>query len=319
MNKKLVFVPLAYKINYSMSANMPLSNDEGITVYLKNALVLLLSVKRNNPNVDIAVLVNFIVPHNVLKIFRDNNVQVITVPFDEYQMPADFKWSLAFYKICALKYAVNNLNYEYFLELDSDEICINPFEDLWKELDNKILMYVSNFRTGHSTRLLYSEIYNNIYRKDEEIIINKAGGGFIAGRKNNLAHFMMECDKVYKFIQKNISDISTNIGDEIYTSIYYERYPEKVGHAGAYVDVYWTGNFYYVSTNYQFDPVSIIHLPDEKQRGLLWIYRYFEKKQTLPPNKKLFTMLSFPKAHCSFSISRLWERVKTKYYNQVKF
>lgn len=65
------------------------------------------------------------------QLFKNNNINIYKIDFEDYEMPADFTWSLAFFKIASLKYAVQNLHYEYFLQLDSDEICISQFDDMW--------------------------------------------------------------------------------------------------------------------------------------------------------------------------------------------
>lgn len=313
MSKKLVFVPLAYKQNYSMSANMEISNDRGIDIYLKNALVLLISVKKHNANVETALVTNFVVSSEFKSLFKKNDILIFETAFDNFNMPPEFKWSLAFFKIKAIEYVVKELDYDYYLELDSDEICINSFDDMWYELNDKVLMYVSRFRFNHVTRKLYSDVYFDIYKSlDYKDRILKTGGGFIAGNKNNILHFIAECNYVYSYLKKNIDKVDKNIGDEIYTSIYYAKFSDKVKDASSYVDVYWTSDFYYVSTNYKFDAVSLLHLPDEKQRGLIYIYDYFLRKGTLPSESLMFKYLSFPNSKKPFSIIRVWLRIKRK-------
>ncbi|WP_303195083.1 hypothetical protein [Thomasclavelia spiroformis] len=313
MSNKLVFVPLAYKQNYSMSANMKVDNDTGIVVYLKNALVSLISVKKYNTGVQVALVTNFTVPNKFRNIFEKNDILIFEITFDNFIMPPEFKWSLAFFKISALEYVVKELNYDYYLELDSDEICINSFDDMWYELNDKLLMYVSRFRFNHSTRKLYSDIYCNVYKLIAfQGRISKTGGGFIAGNKNSILHFIDECNYVYSYLKENVDKLDKNIGDELYTSIYYAKFSDRVKDASPYVDVYWTSDFYYVSTNYKFDAVSLLHLPDEKQRGLLYIYDYFMKNGTFPSENLMFKYLSFPNSKRPFSIIRFWLRIKRK-------
>lgn len=312
MNKKLVFVPIAYKNNYSMSANMQESNENGVEIYLKNSYVLLHTVKKYNKNVDVAIVVNFDVPREFMRIFQAAKIDCIKIEFDEYLMPADFKWSLAFFKMTALKYVVEKTDYDAFLELDSDEICISDFSDMWSELERKILMYYSAFRINHPTRILYSELYRKIYNKTEDEVIPKTGGGFIAGNKKNLEHFIKISDEIYSYMQKNIGQIDKNVGDELYSSIYCGLFPERVQDARSYIAVYWTGSFYYVSTNYKYDAVSIIHLPDEKRDGLLFLYDYLIKRGRLPNLKRVFKILSFPKTRKSFCGERIIWKMRRK-------
>lgn len=319
MGKKLVFIPLAYKSNYLMSANINVDNEKGIEIYLKNALVLLISIQKNNSDIDTAIITNFKIPKQFDEIYKKNNIFIFNTPFNNYMMPSDFKWSLAFFKIKAIEFAVNELNYDYYLELDSDEICINTFEDMWLELDNKLLMYVSDFRYNHPTRSLYSDLYSKIYKyylNNNKIV--KAGGGFIAGNKKQLSLFVDECNIVYSYLNNNIKNVDKNIGDELYSSIYYAKYPERVGNASPYIDVYWTGSFYYVSTNYKFDAVALVHLPDEKLFGLLYLYEYYMKKGNLPSENIIFKLLSFPKLEKPLSFARMLCKIKMKIRNKIR-
>lgn len=313
MSKKLIFVPLAYKKNYSMSANINLNNEKGIEIYLKNALVLLVSIQKYNSDVQTAVVTNFEIPDSFKEIYKKNNILMCKTSFEDYTMPSNFKWSLAFFKIRALEYVITELDYDYYLELDSDEICIGSIEDMWMELEDKILMFVSKFRYKHPTRCLYSDIYNKIYGNGlENRKIVKTGGGFIAGSKKQISLFIDECKFIYLYLKDNIEILDKSIGDELYSSIYYAKYPDRVGDASPYVDVYWTGNFYYVSTNYLFDAISLVHLPDEKQRGLIYLYEYFMKEGKLPTEKTVFDFLSFPQCKKPFSFIRVCEKIKMK-------
>ena len=160
MKKKLVFIPVSHKENYFMSANLSLDNTQGCEIYLQNTIVALKSVIDHNPNVDVALITNFSLTDFYQKTLKKYNILHFECPFDDYMMPPQFTWSLAFYKINTIKYVIEHLNYDYYLQLESDELCINSLEDMWNELDFKLLTFFNPFRFDHPNRLVYSKLYN---------------------------------------------------------------------------------------------------------------------------------------------------------------
>ena len=199
--KKLVFIPISHKNNYSMSANLSCDNNKGFEIYLQNAIVSLKSVKDTNPDVDIALITNFSPSDFYKNLFMKHNILHYECPFIDFTMPAHYTWSLAFYKIATIKYVIENLDYDYYLQLESDELCINPFEDMWHELEHKILTVFSPFRYDHPNRKVYSKLFNAYCNSSDECMIEKTGAGFIAGNKSSLHHFVEVCQNIYKYIQ----------------------------------------------------------------------------------------------------------------------
>ncbi len=309
---KLVFIPLAHKEHFLMAKNVVSNSDVAVNLYIKNAFVSLMSVKNHNKDVDVALVTNINIPDDLSALFIENSILIISAPFDSFCMPPDNRWSLTFYKICALKYIIEHLDYEYVLELECDMYCFSPFSDLWQDMEDKVFMLENNFRYNHPNRILYSEIYHKCYNDNSSHIISKAGCGFIGGKRHSLFKFIEECSAIYNYLQNNISQISKEAGDELYTSLYFSKYPERVRNAGAYVDVYWTGNFYYTSTNYIYDAVSIVHLPDEKNLGMIMVFDYFIKHRRLPSNKVLYSIFCFPKPKPGFSFRKFGFRLKRK-------
>ncbi len=319
MSNNLIYVPISHEENYKMSANITCNNKKGVEIYLKNAFIALKSVQRYNNDVDLAIVINFELSSFYKDLFENNNISIYRINFDDYKMPPDFTWSLAFFKITALKYIVNNTDYEYTLQLESDEICISNFDDMWRELDYKILMIYSPFRIDHANRLKYSKLFHDFYNcSNENQIICKTGAGFIAGKKSSLLHFVEVCDQIYKHIKENIHIVEKTVGDELYTSLYCALHPERVGDASPYATVYWTGDFYYVSTNYKYDPVSIIHLPAEKIKGFITLFNYYLKNKKLPDNKIIFRIMNFPKKPKLFFIKNVLSKVKVQLLKILK-
>ena len=66
---------------------------------------------------------------------------------------------------------------------------------------------------------------------------------------------------------------------------------EKVRNAGAYVYRFWTRRFHLMSTNYQYNSVIVLHVPQEKDYGMKKIFDNYVAKGTLPSRKKVWRLL----------------------------
>ncbi len=298
-----------------MSAQIKGDNKRGVEIYLKNAFVLLKSVQKFNTDVDVALVVNFHLSDFFKDLFSSNNIAVYQIEFQDYLMPPDFTWSLAFFKIAALKWINSNTDYRYCLQLESDEVCISNFDDMWQELDHSLLTVFSPFRKEHPVRQKYTRAFQLIHKDYRGDVIGKTGAGFIAGSKENLTKFVEVCDEIYDGLKGNLDKVDKNIGDELYTSLYCSLHPECVKPANPYIDIYWTGNFYFVSTNYCFDAVSIIHLPGEKNAGLIVLYNYYLRKGRLPSNEYIFKLMGLPKTKAPFSLRKTLFKFSNKLKN----
>ena len=291
-----------------MSANLSCNNNRGCEIYLQNAVVALKSVIDCNPNVDAALVTNFPLESFYKELLAKYGIIHYECPYVDYTMPPHFTWSLAFYKIATIKYVAEFLNYDYYLQLESDELCIHSFEDMWRELDHKLITVFSPFRYDHPNRTTYSKLYNTYFNSSNETVIEKTGAGFVAGSKKSFQHFSETCDNIYEHLQAHIDELDTNLGDELYTSLYCAMYPEKVARANAYAAVYWTNKFYFVSTNYFYDAVSVIHLPAEKNSGMLRMYQYLIKHERLPKLAKVYKIMNFPSKKPHFYIGNMLYR-----------
>lgn len=104
-------------------------------------------------------------------------------------------------------------------------------------------------------------------------IVTHYGGEFFAANKEDAQVFSFDCLKIYqKMIERNFV---TTHGDEFILSIAAFNMANKVKNAGAYVHRFWTGSLRVISTNYKYDPVTVLHVPAEKQDGMVRLYRYY--------------------------------------------
>lgn len=290
----LIFNAFAFKEDYLNSPQIGGKvSDKTIDIYMKNAYVSLFSAKEKNPQDEVALLTNCELPSKYKDLFMREKIKIIKIEFNDFVMPKIFVWSLAFFKLCALKYIVNNTNYEKILLLDPDTITVHSYKELWMEADHGLLLYNLNHSYEHKDRKIIAQDYQHLYHNDKNLV--HYGGEFIGGMNKVLKNFIEECDKVYKIIKENNFDISKNAGDETIQSIA-AFFLNNVIEAGAYIYRYWTGSFYLVSTNYKNNPVAVWHLPSEKTEGIIRIYNYLQRRGMLPSKEKMARIFGFPRA-----------------------
>lgn len=286
------------------------SDKNKMDIYLKNIAVSLVSAKLHNKKDDVALITNIDIPSNFRNILEENGIMIIIVPFETFVFPVRFRWSMAFYKLCALKFIVNNLEYDNYLLIDTDTITINSFFDIWKESQAGILLYDLHHNYSHNTRAVLRKDYFHLFKKKHDI--NHFGGEFICGNKIDLKEFINECLSLYNSVKSQNFPVDISWGDEHLISIC-SITSSNIISGNSYIARYWTGKFYYVSTNYIFDAVSILHIPNEKNHGLIRIYDFYIKKGRIPNIKNIAFLLGLPQARRPFNISTF-----NYYFNTMK-
>lgn len=74
---------------------------------------------------------------------KRENVGIVTIPYDEFWFPAEYTWSLAFYKLCVLKHLCAE-GFEKLIYLDTDVYIQGDLESIRREVEQKILLYDIN-------------------------------------------------------------------------------------------------------------------------------------------------------------------------------
>jgi len=304
----LIFNAFAFKEDYLTSPQIGgMVTDKTINIYMKNIYVSLCSAKWENPQDDVALITNYEVPSKYKDLFMGKNIQIIKIEFNDFIMPKTFEWALAFFKLCALKYIVNNSNYDKVLLLDAETITVRGYKELWLEAGHGLLLYNIKHSYEHKDRKIIVDDYQRLYQNDRNLV--HYGGELIGGTNTVLKKFIGECDKVYKVIKENDFDISKYAGDETIISIAAISM-DNVIEAGAYIYRFWTGRFYLVSTNFIHNPVSIWHIPSEKSGGIIRIFNKFQNGA--PSINKMARILGFPKSQRPFSLSHLINQIIKK-------
>lgn len=280
----------------SMQLNKKKCDEEKRRLYMKNIVVSLISAKKQNPEDAVVLFTNTQPEEQYVKLLRENGVEIRELDFDAYNMPKQFAWALAFYKLKVLDYLAKDTDYEKILLLDTDTYTALPYTDLWNEVDYGLMLCPVNHTFSHEERDKIRMDYRKLYPGEEKNLIHY-GGELICARRQELRKFMDCCEEVYRRIVASNYDVAENIGDETILAIAALHYKEAhpVLESGAYLFRYWTEKrFYLASTNWNYNGVCIWHVPSEKDRGMLLLFRYFQKHGEFPGRKKAATMLALP-------------------------
>ena len=281
----IVFCAYAHKENFQTGHNVQGKDTQD--VYLKNSFVALNSCKHFNKEVEVALITNLRLSEYWTKLFKENDIKIFRVPYDSFVFEKDYGWSLAFYKLCALK-AVLKMEYDNIVLIDTDTYTQREFVDIWKECEHNILLY-------DISRGLYNGDYK-VFCDEAQRFLNNAeyltrwGGEFIAGSKEKLNNFLNKCEQIYfEMLEQKFITIN---GDEFIESIAAWYMKEEIKNASAYIFRYWTAyRWHYVCSNYRSNPVCVLHCPREKDHGLVKIYNYMIKYKRIPSAKKVYRLL----------------------------
>lgn len=299
----IILTSYAYDEKLQTSAN--LAKEKSMDIYLKNSYVCLKSAKLNNPQDSIVFVTNVDIPEFYNKIFKQAGIEIITIQFNSFLMPENVKWGLAYFKLCALKYCSQYLEFENIALVDNDSLIINNFNDIWEEAKNNILLY----NVFH----WYSNKNEDIFRKEMSEILSAKnvvhmGGEFICTNKRMLSDFLYECEKVWGIMESK--NRYTTRGDEYILSAVANKFWERVLSANAYVQRMWTGEgYYYTSTNCYCSPVSVLHVPDEKNRGMLKLFSLYYRSNNVE-KKRIYRILRLPKVRKKSIIEKIITKIK---------
>lgn len=281
----LIFIPYA-NID-DMQGGVNIAAKGRLDVYMQNCCVALLSAKQYNPDSDVALVTNIDVPEPYKGILERNDILIIQVPFNTFRFSADYQWGLAFYKLCALKYVAENMEYANYAYLDSDVYVQSSFDNIWEECAHNVLLYDIN----HGLQVAdYRKILADFREfTHEDTIVTHYGGEFFAANREKALYFVDEAYQI--FLQMEREKFSTFAGDEFILSLVAHKNKCLIRNAGAYIYRFWTNAFHLVSTCYRFNPVTVLHVPDEKKRGMLKLYRYYLRHQRLPKQTRVLQIL----------------------------
>ena len=203
MSKRLIYCAFASKEGFKGSENLS-GQADSLRIYLQNASVCCFTAKKHNPDCDVAFVHNLkTIPEEFLLFFKQHSILSIYVEYNDFLFPADYKWSLAFYKLCALQYFAYESPYESVVSLDVDTYSIGSLAPCFSVMDDRLVLY----NVQHSNDL---DAYQRRLKEYWQLYEGKAlptvyGGEFIAGKKEYLQKFGIN------YTGQNLSDIQVNL------------------------------------------------------------------------------------------------------------
>ena len=210
------------------------------------------------------------------------------IPYDEFCFPAEYTWSLAFYKLCVLKHLCAE-GFEKLIYLDTDVYIQGNLESIWREVEQKILLYdINHGLEVEDYKGLCCEVNNFVWGgTNTHSYITHYGGEFFSSNHKNAVQFVTYAEKIFdEMIRKKFQ---TSKGDEFIVSLAADEMSECIKNAGAYIYRFWTGaTFRLVSTCYEYNKVLILHLPAEKEKGMLRLYSNYIRKGRVPSEQKVW-------------------------------
>lgn len=282
--------------------------------YWRCVVVALGSARAQNSGCTVALITNTDVPEPFNVQLAAAGVEVWSHPFDTFTMPADAPWSLAFYKLCALDWAVREKPFDRYLMLDVDTYTQAPLDDVWREAEEAVLLYQTPHAASQPMAAAISAHYDALEPDGAPHVLTHFGGEFIAGRRDRLRAFLDLCGQIYREMDER--DIVPQEGDEaIWCAAAYRalRAGQPVRAANSYVWRYWLGaRHYFVATNYLLDPVCVLHLPGAaRERQFPLLYRYYTRHGKFPPAAVVHRWCCLPPARPPL-LKTLWVRMRAK-------
>ena len=301
----LIIIPYAYGGNTGASIQ---NINNQLEIYLKNVCVSAISAKKNaGSNSHVLVMANIMIPDPYKSLLLEHGVKIGFCKFDRFNFGYQtsngnkVRWQLAYYKLCALSYCIKNYDYHWCCFLDSDVFVQCDFDRVWADAKYNIMLLDLN---EPSTGYMVKEMQQFL---EIDSPLTHYGGEFFAASKDLSQEFIQECTRIYnEMISKNF--VSDN-GDEFISSIAASRLKDKVKNAGAYIRRYWTGSYRLVCTDYDKDNITILHVPAEKEQGMIHIYDKFIYQGKLPSNSKAWSILHLKKQSLRVVVGKILRKI----------
>lgn len=216
-----------------------------------------------------------------MKVFHDWDVQIIHIPFDSFRFDAAYPWCLAFYKLCVLKHLCE-MTYDKVCYMDTDVFIQDSFDGIWKECNQNILLYDINHGLNTPN---YVALCNEVEKfEGSRNLITHYGGEFFASSIEKAKVFSSECEEIFQRMSEK--NFVTSKGDEFILSLAADKLKANIKNASPYVCRFWTGaSFRLVSTCYEYNRVVVLHMPAEKEHGMLKMYSRYISHSIVPDDQ----------------------------------
>ena len=150
------------------------------------------------------------------------------------------------------------------------------------------MLYDINHGLGVKDYQILCEELKSYY--GEEKYITHYGGEFFAATKENTVKFVKKLEEIYEEMIK--LRIFTTKGDEFITSICAHSMKNIIKNASPYIYRFWTGSdFRLISTSYKYNKINILHVPSEKNDGMIKLYDRYISKGIIPKEEIVWNIL----------------------------
>ena len=217
----------------------------GRTVYDRCTVVALCSAKAQNPACTVALLTNAPVPEPFRSQLTQGGVEIWDCPFTTYRVPADTNWALAYYKLCAMAWVLENRNFARAAMLDLDTFTQRPLDDLWRECDEAVLLYQVPHAASQTMTAAISRCFDAVEPDGAPHTLTHFGGELVAGSRTRMTDFISLCRDYFEELQAK--GITPREGDEaIWCGAAYRSLlaGKPVRAANAYIFRYWLGGHF---------------------------------------------------------------------------
>ncbi len=291
MQNRLIILPYAYGGN--TGANIQ-NTDRQFSTYMKNLCVAALSARVNaGLDCDVMVVSNIDIPEPYKQLLINQGIEYDYCAFDQFNFGSTTAtgtrviWQLAFYKLCALAHCVKTMDYSQYCFMDLDVFVQRSFEAIWEEARHNIMLLDVNAIVNDSMDVEMKTFLGC------DRCLTHYGGEFFAATKPLATRFVDECQQI--FDEMNANGFITKNGDEFITSIAADKLKVSIKNAGAYIRRYWTGSYRLICNDYNKNNIAILHMPAEKEQGIIKLYDKYIAKGIVPDKRKVWRICHLTK------------------------
>lgn len=287
----LIFESLAFLEGYTSGYEKTKVNKDDM--YIKNAIISLISYKLKNYDDDVMLITNFKLDDNYNQILLNNKIKAIQINFDNFIFEKNLRYSLSYFKLCAFNYILKNFNYNNYIQVDCDTLCMNNLSNIWKEVNFNLLALEIPYSLNSKQTYVYKE-FENIF--GYQYYFQYYGSEFIACNRENGLKLISKCEDIYKIMIDKKE--RSQAGDEFVWNCAIVNCDISIKNANPYIMRIFTIRPYIVNSDYYL--MDILHAPLEKNCSFLKIYKHYINKGKLYSNHKIYKLLGLKKFNRPF-------------------
>lgn len=260
-------------------------------IYLKNSYCSLASVRRFHPEATLILVHDGTIEDPFRQRFEQLGVRLVPLKFERYTVPDDYPWKGGYYKLDALSWLAEN--FERFLLLDTDTICVAPLDEVFHAARDRVLLYQVHHRESQRSRVIINSFAQHVDGKEH--CADHLGGEAVALDRSVASAWLAACQRVYQNLATRwdfFHGDNPDQGDELILSLAAEAQPQLVSWMNPYLTRFWTvEGVAGLSTRHEINPVEIWHLPVEKKAGILSLYERLTRTGRWPLRGDLIRLL----------------------------